>query len=200
MVDGTKSNMVTRGSAERVTSERRTKNIHDPSHMQRLKKSVITKSTKKIDTGKEMKRKKAVQPEAEAQEEFDPAMKQDDKFYVQYPPSHAIRYASYMNPKIKKELKDKLTDRQFELFSETIFGKYLQMQHCEVQPQMFRCFMVRELKKSTPNAFVIDVNGFELTFNLFDFALMTGLKCYGEEIVFHTKKNRLLDTYFGGFQ
>ncbi|XP_059277651.1 uncharacterized protein LOC132031753 [Lycium ferocissimum] len=198
MVDGTKSNMVTRGSAERISAERRTKNKHDPSHIQRHKKPVVTKSTKKLDTGKEMKRKKVVQHEAGEEEEFDPAMKQDVKFFVQYPPSHAIRYASYMNPKVKKELKDKLTDRQFELFSETIFGKYLDMQHCEVQPQMFRCFMVRELKKSTPTAFVIDVNGFELTFQLFDFALMTGLKCFGEEIVVNSKKNRLLDTYFGG--
>ncbi|XP_059289692.1 uncharacterized protein LOC132043231 [Lycium ferocissimum] len=225
MVDGTKSNMVTRGipstlqnfgypsfdlgisqqqhdvvagSAERIIAERRTKNNHDPSHMQRLKKPVVTKSTKKIVTGKEMKRKKVVQHEAGEQEEFDPAMKQDDKFFVQYPPSHAIRYASYMNPKVKKELKDKLIDRQFELFSKTIFGKYLDMQHREVQPQMFRCFIVRELKKCTPTSFVIDVNGFELTFKLFDFALMTGLKCFGEEIVVNSKKNRLLDTYFGG--
>ncbi|XP_059315915.1 uncharacterized protein LOC132066688 [Lycium ferocissimum] len=102
-----------------------------------------------------MKRKKVVQHEAGEEEEFDPAMKQDVKFFVQYPPSHAIRYASYMNPKVKKELKDKLTDRQFELFSETIFGKYLDMQHCEVQPQMFRCFMVRELEKSTPTALLL---------------------------------------------
>ncbi|XP_060210337.1 uncharacterized protein LOC132637235 [Lycium barbarum] len=72
------------------------------------------------------------------------------------------------------------------------------MQHCEVHPQTFRCFMVRELKKSTPTAFVIDVNGFELTFKLLYFALMTGLKCFGEEIVVNSKKNRLLDTYFGG--
>ncbi|XP_060200210.1 uncharacterized protein LOC132628447 [Lycium barbarum] len=145
-----------------------------------------------------MKRKKVVQHEAGEEEEFDPVMKQDVKFFVQYPPNHAIRYASYMNPNVKKELKDKLTDRQFELFFETIFGKYLDMHRCEVQPQMFRCFMVRELKKSTPTAFVIDVNGFKLTFQLFDFALMTGLKCFGEEIVLKSKKNRLLDTYFGG--
>ena len=91
MVDGTKSNMVTRGipstlqnfgypsfdlgisqqqhdvvagSAERISAERRTKNKHDPSHIQRHKKPVVTKSTKKLDTGKEMKRKKFVQHEA----------------------------------------------------------------------------------------------------------------------------------------
>ncbi|XP_060211701.1 uncharacterized protein LOC132639256 [Lycium barbarum] len=68
----------------------------------------------------------------------------------------------------------------------------------EVQGQLFRCFMVRELKRSNSDAFVIDINGTELTFGLFEFALITGLKCYGDEVVFDEGSNRLLDQYFGG--
>ncbi|XP_060216699.1 uncharacterized protein LOC132644139 [Lycium barbarum] len=68
----------------------------------------------------------------------------------------------------------------------------------EVQGQLFRCFMVRELKRSNSDAFVIDINGTELTFGLFEFALITGLKCYGDEVVFDEGPNRLLDEYFGG--
>ncbi|XP_060170768.1 uncharacterized protein LOC132601719 [Lycium barbarum] len=68
----------------------------------------------------------------------------------------------------------------------------------EVQGQLFRCFMVRELKRSNSDAFVIDINGAELTFGLFEFALITGLKCYGDEVVFDEGSNRLLDQYFGG--
>ncbi|XP_059298138.1 uncharacterized protein LOC132050798 [Lycium ferocissimum] len=75
----------------------------------------------------------------------------------------------------------------------------MQMQvDTEVQGQLFRCFMVRELKRSNSDAFVIDINGTELTFGLFEFALITGLKCYGDEIVFDEGPNRLLDQYFGG--
>ncbi|XP_060182432.1 uncharacterized protein LOC132612109 [Lycium barbarum] len=68
----------------------------------------------------------------------------------------------------------------------------------DVQGQLFRCFMVRELKRSNSYAFVIDINGTELTFGLFEFALITGLKCYGDEVVFYEGPNRLLDEYFGG--
>ncbi|XP_059316053.1 uncharacterized protein LOC132066869 [Lycium ferocissimum] len=186
-------------------AERRSKNIHDP---RRIPNPPIAKSSKKIDAATVTKRKKTtdVVPaskgkqvvEAEAEEDQLPVKKQDPKFLVKFPPTHPIRYASYMNHNIKKDLEDKLTERQQQLFSKTIFGKYLQMQHCEVQGQLFRCLMVRELKKSTPDAFVIDINGTELTFSLFEFALMSGLKCYGEEIVFNEGKNGLLEKYFGG--
>ncbi|XP_060169343.1 uncharacterized protein LOC132600294 [Lycium barbarum] len=60
----------------------------------------------------------------------------------------------------------------------------------EVQGQLFRCFMVRELKRSNSDAFVVDINGTELTFGLFEFALITGLKCYGDEVVFDEGPNR----------
>ncbi|XP_060216301.1 uncharacterized protein LOC132643785 [Lycium barbarum] len=121
------------------------------------------------------------------------------KFLVKRPPTQLIRYASYMNHNIKDELKEKLTDRQFKLFSKTVFGKYMQMQvDTEVQGQLFRCFMVRELKRSNSDAFVIDINGTKLTFGLFEFALITGLKCYGDEVVFDEGSNILLDQYFGG--
>ncbi|XP_060210664.1 uncharacterized protein LOC132637619 [Lycium barbarum] len=121
------------------------------------------------------------------------------KFLVKRPPTQPIRYASYMNHNIKDELKEKLTDRQFNLFSKTVFGKYMQMQvDTEVQGKLFRCFMVRELKRSNSDAFVIDINGTELTFGLFEFALIAGLKCYGDEVIFDEGSNRLLDQYFGG--
>ncbi|XP_060202845.1 uncharacterized protein LOC132631267 [Lycium barbarum] len=121
------------------------------------------------------------------------------KFLVKRLPIQLICYASYMNHNIKDELKDKLTDRQFKLFSKTIFGQYMQMQvDTEVQGQLFRCFMVWELKRSNSDAFVIDINGTKLTFGLFEFALITGLKCYGDEVAFDEGPNRLLDEYFGG--
>ncbi|XP_060210314.1 uncharacterized protein LOC132637204 [Lycium barbarum] len=104
-----------------------------------------------------------------------------------------------MNHNIKDELKEKLTDRQFKLFSKTVFGKYMEMQvDTDVQGQLFRYFMLRELKRSNSDAFVIDINGTELTFGLFEFALITGLKCYRDEVVFDEGSNRLLDQYFGG--
>ncbi|XP_059309927.1 uncharacterized protein LOC132061068 [Lycium ferocissimum] len=68
----------------------------------------------------------------------------------------------------------------------------------EVQCQLFKCLMIRELKRSSKDAFVIDINGTELTFTLFDFALITGLKCYDEEIEFPDVENKFMTKYFPG--
>ncbi|XP_060180719.1 uncharacterized protein LOC132610441 [Lycium barbarum] len=75
------------------------------------------------------------------------------------------------------------------------------MQHCDVQAQMLRCCMVRELIGSTPDAFLIDINGNELRFSIREFAIITGLKCVGDENAFKVNrkgKNRILEIYFGG--
>ncbi|KAK4371424.1 hypothetical protein RND71_010899 [Anisodus tanguticus] len=50
------------------------------------------------------------------------------------------------------------------------------MQHCEVQVQIFRYFMMKELTASTENAFLIEINGRELRFTIREFAIVTDLK------------------------
>ncbi|XP_059295388.1 uncharacterized protein LOC132048708 [Lycium ferocissimum] len=68
----------------------------------------------------------------------------------------------------------------------------------EIQCQLFKCLMIKELKSGSKDAFVIDINGTELRFTLFDFALITGLKCYGEEIEFPDVKNKFMTKYSPG--
>ncbi|XP_060216863.1 uncharacterized protein LOC132644290 [Lycium barbarum] len=198
-------NDVDAASAEKFVAERRSKKIHDPSRIRipstvNLEKNdfdTATKRRKTSDVAHSSKGKNVVGTDAGEQQLN--MNKQASKFLVKRPPTQPIRYASYMNHNIKDELKEKLTDRQFKLFSKTVFGKYMEMQvDTEVQGQLFRCFMIRELKRSNSDAFVIDINGTELTFGLFEFALITGLKCYGDEVVFDEGSNRLLDQYFSG--
>ncbi|XP_060190652.1 uncharacterized protein LOC132619915 [Lycium barbarum] len=92
-----------------MATERRSKNIHDP---RRIPNPPIAKSSNKIDAATVTKRKKTtdVVPaskgkqvvEAEAEEDQLPVKKQDPKFLVKFPPTHPIRYASYMNYNIKR--------------------------------------------------------------------------------------------------
>ncbi|XP_075092476.1 uncharacterized protein LOC142172704 [Nicotiana tabacum] len=73
--------------------------------------------------------------------------------------------------------------------------------HCEVQLQLFRCFMALQLKGTPNNVFAIHVNGTSLHFTLREFALVTDLKCVGNDADFEFSEkvsNRLIETYFGG--
>ncbi|XP_070007277.1 uncharacterized protein [Nicotiana sylvestris] len=75
------------------------------------------------------------------------------------------------------------------------------MKHSEVQHQLFRRFIVRELEESFLEAFLIHVNGTTLCFSLREFVVVIGLNFVGdvEDFKFNTKRpNRLVETYFGG--
>ncbi|OIT05375.1 hypothetical protein A4A49_65209, partial [Nicotiana attenuata] len=108
---------------------------------------------------------------------------------------------SYSNIDIVSDLKEKLTPEQYKILGSTCFGSLLDMNRCEVQHQLFRCFMVLQLEGSLDDVFSIYVNGTTLSFSIREFALVTGLKCVGDpqDFQFNTKvSNRIAETYFGG--
>ncbi|XP_060174516.1 uncharacterized protein LOC132605362 [Lycium barbarum] len=130
-----------------------------------------------------------------------PSKAGESRFFLKDPPTHSVHMSCNTNVEVFKDLKDKLTDKQHKIFGETCFGVFTQMQHCYVQAQILRCCMVRELIESTPDAFLIDINGNELRFSIREFAIITGLKCVGDEDAFKVNckgRNRILETYFGG--
>ncbi|OIT31309.1 hypothetical protein A4A49_56380, partial [Nicotiana attenuata] len=105
------------------------------------------------------------------------------------------------NTNIVSDLKEKLTPKLYKIFGTTYFRSFLDMKQCEVQHQLFRCFMVLQLEGSHDDSFSIYVNGTTLSFSIREFALVTGLNCVGdpEDFQFNTKvHNRIIDTYFGG--
>ncbi|XP_070011028.1 uncharacterized protein [Nicotiana sylvestris] len=55
----------------------------------------------------------------------------------------------------------------------------LEEKRCEVQHQLFRCFMALQLEGSPDNVFAIHVNGTSLSFSIREFALVIGLKYFG---------------------
>ncbi|OIT28848.1 hypothetical protein A4A49_59106, partial [Nicotiana attenuata] len=105
------------------------------------------------------------------------------------------------NNNIVSDLKENLTLEQYKQLGNTCFGSFLEMKHCEVQHQLFRCFMVMQLEGSPDDVFSIYVNGTTLSFSIREFALVTGLKCVGnpDDFQFNEKvPNRIVGTYFGG--
>ncbi|XP_060182440.1 uncharacterized protein LOC132612121 [Lycium barbarum] len=203
------------GEFAKIAAERRSKKIHDPSRMRQLPPTEVPKRSKPKDdvpvkkgskVAQQNKRKvtkpssdvkgKNVVKDVDLEED-----EQDPKFYVRSHPEEAPSMQRYTNIEVFKDIKSKLTVAQLEIFSKTIFGKFLGMQHLEVQAQIFRCFMVRELKESTSDCFTIDINGTVLRFTMREFALMSGLNCVADEGEFtydEEKSNRIMDDYFGG--
>ncbi|OIT40068.1 hypothetical protein A4A49_65898, partial [Nicotiana attenuata] len=105
------------------------------------------------------------------------------------------------NTDIVSDIKENLTPVQYQQLGNTCFGNFLQMKRCEVQHQLFRCFMALQVEGTPNNVFAIHVNGTSLHFTLKEFALVTGLKCVGNDADFEFSEkvpNRLIETYFGG--
>ncbi|OIT34364.1 hypothetical protein A4A49_62751, partial [Nicotiana attenuata] len=107
---------------------------------------------------------------------------------------------SCTNTDIVSDLKEKPTPEQYKIFGTTCFESFLDMKRCEIQHQLFRCFMVLQLEGSHDDSLSIYVNGTTLSFSIGEFALITGLNCVGdpEDFQFNTKvPNMIVNTYFG---
>ncbi|XP_059291932.1 uncharacterized protein LOC132045364 [Lycium ferocissimum] len=202
------------GSVARMVAESSIKMRHDPVSMETMdeegsksikRKEVVHPSNSKSPAPSTEKRRKVIDGSSVSKGknvvEDGPSKELESNFFVKDAPTHPVHMSCYTNTEVFKQLKDKLTDKQYKMFGETCFGVFFRMQHCDVQAQILRCCMVKELMESTPDAFLIDINDKELRFSIREFALITGLKCIGDENAFpfnRKGKNRLLEKYFGG--
>ncbi|XP_060210483.1 uncharacterized protein LOC132637411 [Lycium barbarum] len=127
---------------------------------------------------------------------------EDSRFFVTKQPAVAPSMQRYTNVNVISDIRGKQKGAgQMDKFADSIFGKYLRMQHMDVQAQLLRCFMVKELKGSTYECFTFEINGKVLRFSIREFALITGLNCVSDATKFvydKTEKNRLMDDYLGG--
>ncbi|XP_075112122.1 uncharacterized protein LOC142182096 [Nicotiana tabacum] len=139
--------------------------------------------------------------EVEASKSSDKVEEKGIKLFVKKHPIFALHISVYTNTDIVSELKENLTPEQYKQLGNTCFGNFLQMKRCEVQHQLFRCFMALQLEGTPNNVFAMHVNGTSLHFTLREFALVTGLKCVGNDADFEFSEkvpNRLIEAYFGG--
>ncbi|XP_060181970.1 uncharacterized protein LOC132611572 [Lycium barbarum] len=127
-------------------------------------------------------------------------VKKVSKFLVTKHPAVVPSMCRYMNVNVMQDIRGKPTDPKMDMFRNSCFGKYLRMQQMDVQAQIFRCFMVKELRGSTYRCFTFEINGKVLRFGLREFALITELDCVSDEndlVYDNSKPNRLMIEYFG---
>ncbi|KAH0634353.1 hypothetical protein KY284_037139 [Solanum tuberosum] len=126
---------------------------------------------------------------------------QEYELFLKTPPVHPLRIVSSTKDGIVKDLKKILTVEQLDMFRQTCFGMYLDIPECSFQAQLHRCLMTLEVDQDNPNEFWICANGSILPFTIAEFALITGLKCTGNENDFQVDDNSnssLLVDYFYG--
>jgi len=86
------------------------------------------------------------------------------------------------------------------MFAHLIGSLFLDISNCTFQAQLHRCLMTLEIDQENKDEFWLRANGSNLRFTI-EFALITGLKCNGNEEDFAadvTSNNRLLADYFYG--
>ncbi|XP_019244764.1 PREDICTED: uncharacterized protein LOC109224689 isoform X2 [Nicotiana attenuata] len=192
MSENTPRKLITRGLAKNMALEKRTKSRH-----KNFKETQVEKSLKETRLPIPEKRKNhifeassAKGKEVEASKSSDKVEEKGIKLFVKKQSIFAPHISVYTNTDILSELKENLTPEQYKQLGNT-FGNFLQMKRCEVQHQLFRCFMALQLEGTPNNVFAIHVNGTSLHFSLREFALVTGLKCFGNDVDFGLVKRFL---------
>ncbi|POO01903.1 Ulp1 protease family, C-terminal catalytic domain containing protein [Trema orientale] len=107
----------------------------------------------------------------------------------------------YSSFQVIDDIKEKLTQRQKELFAQTCFGQFLQLQQIQFHGQVIHHILLRQLVCPTgENSMWFRIGGKEYEFGLKEFALTTGLDCSEYDLleVENKLRNRIRDVYFGG--
>lgn len=126
---------------------------------------------------------------------------QEIKLVVQNPPTHNLHMISSGNDKIVSKLEQKLSVEELAMFERTCFGQYLNIPKCKFQGQISMCLITLEVDQANPKEFWVCMNGTVLRFTLFEFALITDLKCTDNEEDFDYSDAppcRLMGKYFPG--
>ncbi|PON38940.1 Ulp1 protease family, C-terminal catalytic domain containing protein [Parasponia andersonii] len=113
----------------------------------------------------------------------------------------AAKISMYSSFQVTDDIKEKLTQRQKELFAQTCFGQFLQLQQIQFHGQVIHHILLRQLVCPTgENSMWFRIGGKEYEFGLKEFALTTGLDCSEFDLleVENKLRNRIRDVCFGG--
>ncbi|OIT30885.1 hypothetical protein A4A49_17658 [Nicotiana attenuata] len=121
-------------------------------------------------------------------------------FYLPASEAYKTKPTHNTNVNIVDELKENLTPRQLDMFQKTCFGHFFGLPKMLVQNQLIHALLLREVYQPNQDEIWIVVNGVKLRFGLQEFALISGLKCTGDEKKHYNSeyKKNLIDTYFSG--
>ncbi|KAH0747419.1 hypothetical protein KY285_009076 [Solanum tuberosum] len=135
------------------------------------------------------------------QDAMDANQIQEFELFLKNPPVHPLCIVSSAKDYTVQDIKNKVTLKQLDMFRQTCFRMYVDILECSFQEQLHRCLITLEVDQDNPNEFWICANGSILHFTIDEFALITGLRCTGNEDDFQADvnyDNRLLVDYFRG--
>ncbi|XP_044503651.1 uncharacterized protein LOC123224130 [Mangifera indica] len=103
------------------------------------------------------------------------------------------------------KIRSTLTPEQLRLFERTCIGHLLRLSDIKFSGVLVHSFLLRQLYRGfDKNEFWFRVNGVDVRFSPFEFALMTGLPFSQlttlSSYIPHASKHRIGDTYFQGCQ
>ncbi|XP_062103528.1 uncharacterized protein LOC133814605 [Humulus lupulus] len=93
---------------------------------------------------------------------------------------------------------EKLSKKQVSDFGDSCFGHFLTLPEFTMQHQLIHNLLLRELQQPNKLEIWAGVNGMKLRFGMREFALVTGLWCFGstDKMKYVSKDNGLYSTYF----
>ncbi|XP_060195609.1 uncharacterized protein LOC132624887 [Lycium barbarum] len=134
------------GLVARMVAESSIKMRHDPISMETMdeegsksikRKEVVHPSNSKSPAPSTEKRRKVIDGSSVNKGknvvEDGPSKELESNFFVKDAPTHPVHMSCCTNTEVFKQLKEKLTDKQYKMFGETCFGVFIRMQHCDVQ-------------------------------------------------------------------
>ncbi|XP_047265128.1 uncharacterized protein LOC124897034 [Capsicum annuum] len=114
-------------------------------------------------------------------------------------PPHHLRFGSSCNLKFKDEIKEVVGQEVIDLFETTIFGCYLNIPLSNYIGKITKCLLMLEIEQPNQEEMHVCVKGNILRFSIYEFALITGLKCFGNVEDFKHddfSPSRLMRRYF----
>ncbi|XP_062092474.1 uncharacterized protein LOC133798251 [Humulus lupulus] len=98
---------------------------------------------------------------------------------------------------IINDIKKKLSNNQQKMLMSTCFGHLLDLKSYNIQAQVIHHALMRELYQTNNEEMWFDFGGKRVRFGLGEFAIITGLKCYGDySLERFNISNKFVDKYF----
>ncbi|KAM3290482.1 hypothetical protein P3S67_018771 [Capsicum chacoense] len=138
--------------------------------MKKLRKVARTSSKKPVaNSSSNKKSKKSARPR----------LPRGMKYCIDKVPSHPLHIGNSCNREFGEDIKNYLGEEILELFRKTLFGIFLNMSQCNFQGQISKCLLMLEIQQDNSDEIHVYVQGTIMKFTIFEFALITGLKCTG---------------------
>ncbi|KAM3247263.1 hypothetical protein P3L10_009030 [Capsicum annuum] len=187
-------------------AENRSKHRNDPHTMKKLQQKHAKKDKKKVIHGSKNKRSNSSASKALAKRRRvvevisrDELPKDGLSYVIKKIPPHPLRFGSSCNLKFKDDIKEVVGQKVLDLFENTIFGCYLNNPLSNYIGKITKYLLMLEIEQLNEEEMHVFVKDNILRFFIYEFALITGLNCFGNVEDFKyddSSLNRLTRRYF----